>query len=271
MTKKIIVAAVVLLVGAVVVKKTNLCSYAGALFRNGAERVRQEIPFDLEMARVKGEIGKMDRDYQKLLRVIAERIAKTKKLSEEIANGEANRKEMAENLASLAKAIEEKEAPISYKGFVYQTTAKAADKAARELTELKSLDKSLALKKKELVAEQRKLDAHREQLEKLVAQKREFEVTVVELEATQAELDALATQTPIHTDDGRVADIKRTLQRLKYNQDVDIELHKLEEKYGSNIDNSKANVQQPPAPNLQEVHDYLQGKTGKATKVAQGK
>jgi chromosome segregation ATPase len=271
MTKKIIVAAIVLLVGAVVVKKANLCSYATAVFNNGAERVRHEIPRDLELARVKSEIGKMDRDYQKLLRAIAERMASTKKLSEEVAMGEANRKELVDSLSALAKAIEEKEAPIRYQGFTYQTTAKAEAKAARELTVLKQLDKSLASKKKMLDAEQRNLDALRDALDKLVTQKREFEVRVAQLEAAQAELDAVAVKSPLKTDESRVADIKRTLDEIEYGVNVDRQLIELQEQYGSKIDNSTANVQQPSAVNLQEIHDYLQGKAAKPAKVAQGK
>jgi hypothetical protein len=272
MTKKIIVAAVVLLVGAWVVKKTQVCSYATAVFKSGAEQVRSRIPRELELSRVKNEISQMDRDYQKLLRVIAERMASTKKLTAEVAVAEANRKEMADSLLALSDAIEAKETPIAYKGVNYSTTTKAEGKAARELTLLKQLDKSLASKKKVLDAEQRNLDALKDQLDKLVTQKREFEVRVAQLEANQAEIDALATKSPLQTDEGRVAEIKKILDEIQHGQEIDIYQRELEGQYGSKIEGSTAGVPQTQSVNVQDIRNYVQNpSSAKQTKVAQSK
>jgi septal ring factor EnvC (AmiA/AmiB activator) len=271
MTKKIIVAAVVLLVGFWVVKKTQVCSYASAIFSNGAESVRKQIPRDLELSRVKNEIAHMDRDYQKLLRVIAERMANIKRLNEEVAAAEVNRKDLAEKLTALTTAIEDGETPISYKDSKYATLAKAQARASRELTLLKQLDKTLASKKKMLEAEQRNLDALKDQLDKLVTQKREFEVRVAQLEASEAELQTTMIKTPLKRDEGRVAEIKKTLDRIEHDQIVEQNLHQLEEQYGPKIDGATPAVQSAPAVNVQEIKDYLQGKSNTAAKVAQNK
>jgi chromosome segregation ATPase len=272
MTKKIIVAAVVLLVGAWVVKKTQVCSYATAVFKSGAEQVRSRIPRELELSRVKNEISQMDREYQKLLRVIAERMASTKKLTAEVAVAEANRKEMADSLLALSDAIEAKETPIAYKGINYSTTAKAEGKAARELTLLKQLDKSLASKKKVLEAEQRNLDALKDRLDKLVSQKREFEVCVAQLEANQAEIDAQHTMSPPKADDTLVADIKNSLDRLRFDMEVDMNLMQIESQYGSKIDSSTAGTPQTQSVNVQDIRNYVQNpSSAKQTKVAQSK
>jgi chromosome segregation ATPase len=270
MTKKIIVAAVVLLVGAWLVKKTQVCSYAAAFFRNGAEHARAQIPRQLELDRIEGEIARMDKDYQKLLRVIAERMVSIKKLNEEITVAEVNRKDMAESLLSLTQAIEAKELPISYKGAKYTTTAKAEATAVRELAELKRLDQKMTSKKKTLEAEQRNLDALKDQLDKLVTQKHEFEVRVATLRANQAELDALVVKSPLKNDQGRVADIKKTLDRIEHEQNVDIQTHVLENQYGTKIDGNNPNARPASPVNLQEIRDYVQGTpSGKDTKVAQ--
>jgi septal ring factor EnvC (AmiA/AmiB activator) len=271
MTKKIIVAAVVLFVGFWVVKKTQVCSYACAIFSNGAESVRKQIPRDLELSRVKNEIAHMDRDYQKLLRVIAERMANSKRLTEEISVAEVNRKDLAEKLAALTTAIEDGETPISYKDSKYATVAKAQARATRELNSLKQLDKTLASKKKMLEAEQRNLDALKDQLDKLVTQKREFEVRVAQLEAADAELQTITIKSPLKTDQGRVAEIKRTLDRIEHDILVDQNLAQLEDQYGSKIDGATPAAQPAPAINVQEIKDYLQGKSSTAAKVAQTK
>jgi len=240
MCKKILVAAVVLLVGAWAVKKTQVCSYATAVFKSGAEQIRSQIPRELELSRIKSEIGQMDRDYQKLLRVIAERMASNKKLTAEVAAAEASRKELAENLLILTDAIEAKETPIAYKGVNYSNTTTAVGKAARELTLLKQLDKTLASKKKVLEADQRNLDALKDTLDKLVSQKREFEVRIAELEATEAEINATRTKSPLKWDVSHVANIKNDMDRVAHEQTVDILQGQLENQYGSQIESSTA-------------------------------
>jgi chromosome segregation ATPase len=270
MTKKIIVGAVILLAAAWVVNKTRVCSYAKAIFHNGAEQVRGQIPRELELARIKNEIGQMDRDYQKLLRVMAERVTRAKELNKEVVVLEANRKELAANLLTLSEAIEAKETTISYRGETYNL-ANAQTKASRELNNLKQLDKTLASKKKILEAEERNVDALKDQLDKLVSQKREFEVRVAELEANETELAATKIQFPVRTDEGRVADIKKTLDRIEHEQNVDVAQHELEKNYGTKIDGTNPPAQVGTPANVEEIRNYLQGKAGKDTKVAQSK
>src|SRR6202011_3117614 len=117
----------------------------------------------------------------------------------------------AEKLSALTTAIEDNEQLIIYKDTKYTSLPKAQARANRELNSLKQLDKTLASKKKMLEAEQRNLDALKDQLDKLVTQKREFEVRVAELEASEAELQTSMIKTPLKRDEGRVAEIKKTL------------------------------------------------------------
>jgi septal ring factor EnvC (AmiA/AmiB activator) len=277
MMKKILVAAVVLVVGACVAKKTHAWNHLKDWVRTCAsEKEHGDKQRDQELAEVKKKIAAMDRGYQKLLRSIAEKMVSTKSLAEEIKTAEANRKELADGLATLTEDIEAKAVPISYKGDSFATTAKAEAKASRELTLLKQLDKSLVSKKKMLDAEQRNLDALKDQLDKLVTQKRTFEVRVAELEAAEAELKAVKIQSPTKIDEGEVAGIKKMLDRIEHGQTVDKTHHDLENQYGSKIDTSTAGVDQTPSTTVvQDARNYLEGnqnkKSGKEnTKVAQG-
>jgi len=198
MTKKIIVAAVILLVGAWAVKKTHVCNYATAWLKNSEEHVRGQIPREVQLKEIENEIAKMDRDYQKHLRVIADKMVSIKELNQEIAVAELNRKGLADSLFTLTKAIEAKEVPISYKDANYATVAKAEVKAEREFTTLQQLDKTLGSKKKLLEAEERNLDALKDHLDKLVAQRDAFKLRLTVLRANEAELKAVHQDAPPH-------------------------------------------------------------------------
>jgi hypothetical protein len=188
-----------------------------------------------------GDIAALDRAYQKLLRSIAEKMVGARSLTEEIKTAEANRKELADNLAALVEALEAKETPINYKGVSYPTAAKAQAKASRELTLLKQLDMSVGSKKKMLEAEQRNLDALKDQLDKLVTQKRASEI-----------------------DEGQVAEIKKLLDRIEHSQKVDKTRDDLENQYGSKIEGGTAGVEQNSSSNVvRDVRDYLEGKQSK--------
>lgn len=269
MFKKIAVGVVIAVACLWVAKKTQLCSYASTLISQGREHVRGQIPRDLELARVQHEIQQLDRDYQATLGPIAEKMAAIKKLDREIATAKANQQEQRDNLLVLTKAVESKETPVSYCGSTYNLD-QAKVKLARDFATFKKLEAHLSSKEKLLEAEHKSLAATRDQLDKLVAQKREFEIRLAQLEAEEATLKVARIKTPLANDEGRVADIKNTLDRIEHAQSVEQNKQQLQQQYGSKISDA-----QPAAPSgtvdVGQIRDYLQGNTGNATKVAGNK
>jgi chromosome segregation ATPase len=270
MTKKIVIAAVIVVAGLWLVKKTQVCSYASMLVARGQETVRQQIPRDFQLARAKNEIQRLDRDYQGLLGPIAERKAAVKKLEREINNTTSKLQEQREALVALTKAIDAKEAQIVYNGATY-SLERAKTKLQREFATFKKMESQLATKEKLLEAQQKNLVATLDQLDKLVTQKRQLEVRLAELEAEEETLAAARIQSPVATDDGRVAEIKRILDDIEHRQSVETQLHQLQQTYGSKIGDATPSVE-GPAANFTEIRDYLEGKTTPSgAKVAQGK
>lgn len=222
----------------------------------------------MELARVQHEIQQLDRDYQGLLGPIAEKMASIKRLDREIASARANHQEQRKNLLALTAAIDARESQISYHESNY-TLDQAKVKLAKDFAIFRKLEANLTTKEKLLEAENRNLAAIRDQLDKLTSQKREFEIRVATLEAEEATLQVTRIQTPLITDEGRVADIKNTLDRIEHGQNVEQMEHVLQQQYGSKIGDAQPQVQVRTV-DLDGIRDYLQGKTD-GTKVVDNK
>ncbi len=265
MTKKLIIAGVALVACLWVAKKTQMMSYACTLIANGRESVRKQIPRDLELARIRNEIKNLDRDYNNLLGPIAEKKAAVHRLEKEIAQDKAGLVTQRQALLDLTKAVEEKQTQISYNGGSYKLEA-AKGKLARDFSIFKKKEQELAAKEKLLEAEQQNVAASLEQLDKLVSQKREFEIRLAELEAEEAVLSASRVTTPLKTDEGRVADIKNSLDNIQRGQEVEKEHRALQQQYGTKIGDAQPSA--PPAVDLNEVRNHLQGTTSTGTSKA---
>ena len=213
MFKKAVIGVLVGLACLWVAKKTQVTSYASTLVAFGKQHVRKQIPRDVELARVQHEIEHLDRDYRGLLGPIAEKMASVKKLDREIFTAKENLLQQRESLLNLTKAVDGTHTLIATNGHTVSLD-QAKVKLARDFATFKKLEAHLASREKLLEAETKSLSATQDQLEKLVVQKREFEIRLAQLEADEATLKVARIKAPLHTDSGRVADIKKTLERI---------------------------------------------------------
>ena len=61
---------------------------------------------------------------------------------------------------------------------------------------------------------------------------------MAELEAEEATLKVARVQTPLPMDEGRIADIKNTLDRIAHNQSVEQNKRILQQQYGARINDA---------------------------------
>jgi chromosome segregation ATPase len=269
MFKKIAVVAVIALACMWVAKRTHAVSYATTLISKGKDHICGQIPRELELARVQQEIQHLDRDYQGLLGPIAEKMAAVKKLEREITTARTNQQEQKANLLALTRAIDARESQISYNDCNYNLE-QAKVKLHKDFANFKKLELSVVTKERLLEAEAKNLAAIHDQLNKLTTQKREFEIRLATLEAEEATLKVARVQTPLVTDEGRVADIKNTLDRIEQSQVVEQNQHLLQQQYGSKIGDAQPQIQ-VRAVDVDEIRDYLQGIRTSGTKVVDNK
>jgi chromosome segregation ATPase len=269
MFKKITVGVVLALACRWVVRKTELVSYGSTLIARGKESVRKQIPRDLELARAQHEIQQLDRDYRGLLGPIAEKMAAVKRLEREISTAQDNLQLQRDHLLALTQAVETKQTQITCDGNTYSLDH-AKVKLARDFATFKKLETHLASKEKLLDAETKNLTATRDQLDKLMTQKREFEIRVAQLDAEEAALKVARIKTPLQSDNGRVASIKKTLDRIEHGQTVEQYQHQLQQQYGTKIGDAQPSVSTTTL-DLNEIRDYLEGRATSTAKSGQSK
>jgi hypothetical protein len=265
MTKKIVVGVLVALACVWAVKKTHVCSYAQTLIKEGRDQVRSQVPRQFELARVRDQIDNLDRDYQDLFGPVAEKTALVKRLDREIQTARASLAAQRESLLALTTAVDARTSFINYDGSKY-SLEQAKVKLAREFATFKKLEITLDTREKQLEAERVVLAATREQLDKLITQKRKFEIDLAKLEAAEATLQVTAIQVPLPTDNSRVADIQATLKQIEERQNVEHERRNLTQQYGTKISDAPAASTLLPEATVQEIRDYLEGRSSKVVK-----
>src|SRR5437588_4511810 len=145
MTKKLVIAGIIVVAALWVAKKTHFMSYAATCIAHGKESVRQHIPRDLELARIRNEIKQLDRDYTDLFGPIAEKKVSVKRLEKEIATGQANLAKRREALLALTKSVENKETQIAFDGHTYKLD-RAKSVLSHEFESFKRFEQDLTAK-----------------------------------------------------------------------------------------------------------------------------
>ena len=252
--KKIVVLGVLVLGGLWACKKTHLCSYASTLWNKGQHAVKGQIPRQFELDRVRNEIDKLDNDVRTLLGPIAEKQAALNRLERDIKTARVNHKAMREQLLALTQKVETGGREISWDGEeVSLDEAKA--RLAQEFAVFKAVDGNLKSREQVLAAQKQAIRLAHEQLRKISEQKSLFEARLAQLQATEENLNLQQIASPLRVDEGRVADIKNTLDAVEQGQEVEQQKRTLESQYGGRVNaGPRANR---PSVNPQEIRRFL--------------
>src|SRR5262245_53901775 len=103
MKRKLIITGLLLLGGLWLAKKTSLCSYASVLWAKVKSDVKEQVPTQVELERVRLEIASMDKDISNMLRPIAEQMATINRLKKDMQNSQAKLTEQKTTLLTMTK------------------------------------------------------------------------------------------------------------------------------------------------------------------------
>jgi chromosome segregation ATPase len=228
MCKKLAIAAVVLLVAVVAVKKS---SWLGTAYDKARESAKRSVPIDFQITRIKSQIQKLDQDIDKNWKPIAEEEFEVKRLKDEVAG---KQKRLADMKTALLSATDELAAGV--KRIKYRDVERTATDAKKLLSadaenyrvyvrELESLEKSLVARERALDAAQKRQHELRDAKHRLTAR----------LDTIQADLRVLRlaeTKTPLTIgDSSRLDDIKATLNDLEKRIAVDMRALEMQEQF----------------------------------------
>jgi hypothetical protein len=198
---------------------------------------KSHIPPEVQIERVKAQIGKLDQDIEKNWTPIATREYDIKTLQKEL---EAKKNRLTTTKAELqiaAKALEDNVVKVIYNG-KDRTPSEARKMIRRDLVAFESLSREVDSKGKLLTAWQKELDAMMAQQDEMKKMKSELETRVAHIEADLKVLRLAETKSKLPVGDAsRLNDIKATLAELEKNNEIMLREHELRNKYdrGENV------------------------------------
>lgn len=238
-----------------IMKKTNVCSYAGTLLTQVSAAAKDQVPAKFELDRIRHEIDALDGDISQMIRPIAEYKACIAKMRKDIARGERNIAEKKKDLLLIVEDLKgnPKEVQIGDRTFSAETVRR---QLARDTDSLKQLEKHLKVQGQVLEAKELALKATQEQLAKVISKKREYEVRLAQLEAEEESLRVLAVGNDVKIDSTRAAQIEEALAAVEHSQAV-----RREESVLKTGDLAPINLHErrTPPTDLNSIRNYLEG------------
>jgi len=208
MCKKLVLAAVAILVGTAVVRHTSFGSLAQVWWHDAKQAVERQVPPEVQIKQLEVEVGKIDRDIKKNLSKLANQEVDTQALEENVAALKEAQSKLRADIEAMTKGLKGIEAATD------RVTFNSRSYPARELTgkldrtvalyeakkaELKSKEQLLGLKKQALEAAHDRISAMADQKERLHTIIAKFQ-TRLELNRTAA----VRSEVGIDLDDSQV-------------------------------------------------------------------
>jgi len=216
MCKKVLIAAVAVVVGLFLVKKTELGSLMKVWWKDARVSLERQVPPEVQIKQLKEEIEQIDKDIQKNLGRLARQEYDHEALETQVAALRARQEERKTEIrAMMGKVKEAGTERITFNNRKYRPS---------ELTRKLESTVSLYESKKEqlkglenlLQSKQRTLEVSRQRINEIFTQKEELSTLVAKLETQVEVLKLKQTESTVQLDDshlGRCKDLVRKIER----------------------------------------------------------
>jgi chromosome segregation ATPase len=218
--RKIWWVLLVVVVGMVVVKKTNVASYVSTAWHKVKERTKKQVPLEFEIERVRDQISQLDDDFRKCLSPIAEDMATLKGLKKKKVILKAELDEKKENVLAMTRDLEGGATSFVYGGEEF-TAAEIRTKLEGDFNSFRTCEAEYKSLEKLIEAKEKSLRANREKLSSIKTLKRDLAVQLEQLEAELKTVRLAQTKDKFQVDDSRLSDIKSSLAEIEHRLEVE--------------------------------------------------
>jgi predicted nucleic acid-binding Zn-ribbon protein len=229
MTKKLLLVAVVAVVGLAAVKSTKFFGYAKQEIESARLWAEDQIPVEKEISRLRKEVEDLNKDTVAVRRQLAESRVDLRVRKQDAEELRSSVKADEDRLHARAKAIptgKDNETVVTY-GRHTMTIGEAKAQLQTDVAALVSRKNTLDSHDKAVVQHERIKDTLERQLDEMDRQKRELTIQVDALEAEYKALQLQQMESKHQTDTTRLAGIKESLAGLKRKVDIKREELKL--------------------------------------------
>jgi chromosome segregation ATPase len=216
MFKKLLLVGGVVVVGLMAVKGTRFFGYMKNEVASARLWLDEQVPVEKEIARLRGEVAKLDKDIAAVKDELAKELYATEKQQKDTLDMKAKLEAEKRDLhARLEKIREAGDATHISFGSDKQTMASAQKQLASDskLWQLKS--DTLSKKQDSLSISERNVAVLQKQLAELQKQKSELKLEIDGIEADYKALKLQQMETKYHYDDSRLSKVKTQIHQLK--------------------------------------------------------
>jgi peptidoglycan hydrolase CwlO-like protein len=227
MCKKIAIVGAAGLLIAAVLTQTHVGGYLRHQFDRADKYLESKVPPEEELARIKTEVGRLDKDIDEARSSLATEIVEVKDLKRKVDDRRTAVETSRAAVEARGKMLKE---AGSSKLITWDNNRQISYDRAKELLQAqvkshKSLETDLKAHETMLAVRERTRDLADQQLRAMVAQKSDLEAAVTELEADIKMAKIEQVQSKYQNDGTRMAEVKESLAKLK--KRIEIQREKL--------------------------------------------
>jgi hypothetical protein len=241
MCKKLLIAAVAVVVGLVLVKNTSVGSYARVWWKNARACASRQVPVETEIERLRDELSRIGEDSTSHYRAIAQEMVAVQNLKEKIADHEIKLEGWKKNIITLKDDLASGNQSVSYGGTRYSRESIKA-RLASEFEAFKASEEGLKAERKLLEARENNLAAAKDQVRAMQQTRRDLEVALARLEAEYKTVRVAQTRSKFHLDDSSLSRLKKSVAELRDRVKVEQTTLALQAEYtgGPSLQNEEA-------------------------------
>lgn len=214
MIKKLLLVAVVGAIAFTALKGSKFIGYAKQEVAEAQSWMESQVPVEKEIARLRKEVGSLEKDRSKVADLLAKEIVECRYLREDVEKLRAEVRVEDDRLRAKADEIKDSTERVKY-GRTMVSLGEAKDMLKADVARHMNRKASLSNQEKALnIREQNKENLER-QLDVLKRQKDELAVQIDAFEAEYRSLQLEQMQSKYQTDATRLANIKNSLRGLE--------------------------------------------------------
>jgi len=230
MFKKLLIAAVAVLVGlTVVTSPTWLGSLLRTKWKNCTTWARKQVPVETEIQRLRDEVARLSNVTRKHFSDLAEETVAVENLRKDVSTLEANLARQKKNILALKEDLATGEEFVKVGEGTYPK-AQVKRQLSRDFEAYKVAEEHLKAKRDLLAAKEESLSAAREQLKAMQDQRETLRNELARLEAEYKKVRVAQTKSKFHLDDSQLSKVKADIEALKRRIEIDKETLDLEAK-----------------------------------------
>jgi chromosome segregation ATPase len=219
MCKKLGVTALVIVAAFFVLHKLDLDSYLKLAWTKTKADVKNSIPPEVKIERLRDEIAKLTPDMRKHRSVIASEMVEVKRLGDQITEAKANLDKREVAIKEMREELKKNTTFVSLEGKKIPRE-KVEQTLARQWDAYKHAKEAVASQEDLLKAREEALEAAKQKLEAMEAKKKEMEAKVEHLDLELRKLRVAQTKHDIPVDDSQLSTV------LKLYDEVDKQIQK---------------------------------------------